>query len=77
MPFVGQCGKQMYVSGMALYKHFCDAGNTTKVAVDLEGRVCIKEVGVCAACFPERCYGGLYLFAYELHGMVAIEQACP
>ncbi len=49
MPTAGQRRQQVDLAVLALQQHLCDAGCHAKIAVDLEGWVCVEEVGVDAA----------------------------
>ena len=48
LQIVGQGGQQVNRAVVALEEHFGDAGAESKVAVDLERRVRVKEVRICA-----------------------------
>ena len=62
----------MEVTIGTLHQHFCDTGSTTKIAIDLERRMRIKEIIIGApASFisTNRCQ----LILYQFVGMVAIQ----
>ncbi len=61
---------------MALHQHFGNACGTTKVSVNLEGWVCIEQVGVGASFLFFITHQG-QLVCNELVGMVAVEQTRP
>ena len=75
-PCVGQGGKQIHETVVALQQHLGDAGGTSEVAVDLEWRVRVEEVRVGAALLLLVAHEG-QLVADELEGVVAVEQARP
>ena len=68
VPITGKCGQQVDVAAGALEEHLRDAGGGAKVAVDLEGRMGVPQVGVDAA---------LEEVADELEGAVAVAQMRP
>ena len=45
-PVVGQGRKEVHGTIVALQQHLADAGGTAEIAVDLEWRVSIEEVGI-------------------------------
>ena len=49
MPGSGQRGQQVDRPGVALQQHLGDARSGPEIAVDLKGRVRVKEIGVGAA----------------------------
>jgi len=76
-PYLRQRGKQVYRSGMALYQHLSDPCRTAEVAIDLEGRMRVEQVGVGAAVLSFLLFGRAYLFSDQFIGMVPVQQACP
>jgi len=70
----------MDFTGMALDEHFHHACRGSEIAVDLEGRMGVEEVGIGAASpgvdFFVDLDGAEEEF-YHIIGMVAIEEACP
>src|SRR5579871_1700351 len=65
---------------LALEEHFGDAGGGAEVAVDLEGRVCVEEVGEEAGFRLDALLlvgGGLDQVLQDAPGMIAIEEARP
>ena len=68
---------------LALHQHLADTSRTAEVAVNLEGRMGIEEVGVGAASFTVvrhsaflRCNGSQQFTVY-LMGFLPILQSCP
>ena len=48
-PGLGKRRQQVYLSGVALEQHLGDPGRRSEIAVDLEGRVSVQQIGVHAA----------------------------
>ena len=73
----------MYSAIVALDEHLGYACRATEVAVNLEWRVGIEEIAVCAALLlhlsvgHELVVGQCQLLLYELIGMVSVEHTCP
>ena len=49
IPLLWQCWKQRDGVAVALKQHLAHTGSATKVSVNLEWWMCIKEVGICAS----------------------------
>ena len=61
-------------------EHFCNAGGDTKVAVDLERRVGVQQIGIGAAApHPDQRLGvnGAQLIFDQSQGVLAVAQPCP
>ncbi len=43
-PLIGEGGQQVQGTVMRLEQHFGYAGSAAKIAIDLEGRMCIEQV---------------------------------
>ena len=70
----------MYGSVMALHKHFGYTCGATEIAVDLERRMCVEHVGVCASVLILD--GDIRVFEFQLVSdksicVVAVKQTCP
>ena len=74
VPSFGQGGQQVHRTVVALHQHLGNARRATKVAVNLERRMRVEEVGVGSATAIAR---GSELFGDELIGTVTVEQSRP
>ena len=74
IPPFGQGGQQVHRTVVALHQHLGNARRATKVAVNLERRMRVEEVGIGSATAIAR---GSELFGDEFIGTVAVEQSRP
>ena len=80
-PHVGEGGQQVDCSVMALQQHFGHSCGVSEVPVDLEGRVCVEQVGIGSSfgifllhCIARKQFEHV---ADDSVGMVAVQHTCP
>lgn len=75
-PYRRKRGQQIDESIVALHEHLGYTGHTTEVSIDLERRMRIEEVGICATFLLLIAHEG-ELVSDQLVSMIAIEHTCP